>query len=289
MRKTPEGGNPAAQNQINFQAFGVNIGIRSGGAFDLRKMSDRLSDIFPNGFQKIKKSEVVHLYSIVEKGAGAFGLYKNEEEIFVKTTENCLIEYLESHLRSTVAELAIGKVFIHAGVVGWNERAIVIPGSSFAGKTTLVVELVKRGAVYFSDEYAVLDEQGLVYPYPKKLSIRGIIDDYRQLDFTVEELNGKRGVKPLPVGAVLLTEYQKGSRAKIKVQSRGRGLLEILRHSFALRQNPESVLSVLSEMVKYAIILQVKRGEVIEFVDFFIEYIEKEKIFKNPASGGQIL
>jgi hypothetical protein len=278
MKNKSESGDFAAQTQISFQAFGVKIGIRSNGEFDLAKINSRLDGIFPNGYQKIKKSEVEHLYSIVRKKAGKFGLYKNEEEIFINTTEENLIEYMGSHLRSTVAEFAIGKVFIHAGVVGWNGKAIVIPGSSFAGKTTLVVELVKRGAVYYSDEYAVLDEDGLVYPYAKKLSIRGIIDDFQQLDFAVEELNGKRGIVPLPVGAVLLAEYEKGSCAKIKVQSRGHGLMEILGHSFALRQNPEFVLSVLSEMVKYAIILKIKRGEVVEFVDFFLEYIDKKKI-----------
>jgi len=278
MKNIRECADSTARNQINFQAFGVKIGIESNGKFDLTKISSRLDDIFPNGYQTIEKTEIEHLYSIVQKAADGFGLYKDKEEIFIITTEENLVDYLESHLRSTVAEFAVGKVFIHAGVVGWQGKAIVIPGSSFAGKTTLVVELVKRGAVYYSDEYAVLDENGLVYPYPKKLSIRGIIDDFQQLDFAVEELNGKRGIKPLPVGAILLAEYKKGTRANIKVQSRGRGLMEILRHSFALRKNPAYVLSVLSEMVKYAIILQVKRGEVVEFVDFFLEYIEKKNI-----------
>ena len=53
----------------------------------------------------------------------------------------------------------------HAGVVGWRGRAIVIPGRSHAGKSTLVAELVRRGAVYYCDEFAVLHETGRVHPY----------------------------------------------------------------------------------------------------------------------------
>ena len=64
-----------------------------------------------------------------------------------------------------VANYAPDRVFVHAGVVAWRGRALVLPGTSFAGKTTLVAELVRAGAIYYSDEYAVLDEQGRVHPY----------------------------------------------------------------------------------------------------------------------------
>ena len=44
-------------------------------------------------------------------------------------------------------------------IVTWGRgRAIVIPGRTFSGKSTLVAELVRAGATYYSDEYAVEDE-----------------------------------------------------------------------------------------------------------------------------------
>ena len=48
----------------------------------------------------------------------------------------------------------------------------MIPGSSFSGKTTLVRALVDAGAVYYSDEFAALDETGRVFRYAKWLSVR---------------------------------------------------------------------------------------------------------------------
>jgi uridine kinase len=41
---------------------------------------------------------------------------------------------------------------------------IAIPGRSFSGKTSLVTALVRAGAVYYSDEFAVIDRDGLVRP-----------------------------------------------------------------------------------------------------------------------------
>jgi hypothetical protein len=80
---------------------------------------------------------------------------------------------LESEIRQTVAKGAARRTFVHAGVVGWNGRAILVPGRSRSGKTTLVAELVKAGAQYLSDEFAVLDGRGRVHPFAKPLSIRG--------------------------------------------------------------------------------------------------------------------
>ena len=64
-----------------------------------------------------------------------------------------------------LAERARNRIFIHAGVVGWQGRAIVIPGRSFSGKSTLVAALLQAGATYYSDEFAVLDGRGYVHPF----------------------------------------------------------------------------------------------------------------------------
>ncbi len=64
------------------------------------------------------------------------------------------------------------KLAVHAGVIAWNGRVALLPGASQAGKTTLVTELLKRGTVYYSDEYALLDTEGRVHAYPRALMLR---------------------------------------------------------------------------------------------------------------------
>jgi hypothetical protein len=61
---------------------------------------------------------------------------------------------------------------VHSGVVAHDGRAILLPGPTHAGKSTLVAELVRLGAPYFSDEYALIDADGRVHPYPRPMLLR---------------------------------------------------------------------------------------------------------------------
>jgi hypothetical protein len=66
-----------------------------------------------------------------------------------------ILDAFENHLQLWVAEGAPRHAFVHAGVVGWRGRAMVIPRSSHSGKSTLAAALIRAGATYYSDEYAV--------------------------------------------------------------------------------------------------------------------------------------
>ena len=79
---------------------------------------------------------------------------------------------MRSSLHLAVATHARNGVFIHAGVVQLRGAAIVLPGRSMAGKSTLVRALLDAGATHFSEEYAVLDDESRVHPYPKPISCR---------------------------------------------------------------------------------------------------------------------
>src|SRR5262249_26128145 len=99
------------------------------------------------------------------------------------------IQSFDQSLNLGIAERAPARIFVHAGVVGWRGRAIVIPGRSYSGKSTLVAALVRAGATYYSDEYAVLDSRGRVHPYPKPISLRQARDVPPRL-VTAEDLGG---------------------------------------------------------------------------------------------------
>ena len=69
-----------------------------------------------------------------------------------------------SRIELLVAAALPDRVAVHAGVVAFAGRAVVIPGPSHSGKSTLVQALVEAGATYLSDEFALLDEAGRVWP-----------------------------------------------------------------------------------------------------------------------------
>jgi hypothetical protein len=177
-----------------------------------------------------------------------------------------LYEVFERDLRLTVAEFACDRIFVHAGVVGWRGQAILLPGTSYSGKTTLVAELLRAGADYYSDEYAVLDARGRVHPYPKPLSVREAGKQGRQTDYPVEKFGGRTGVGALDVGLVLLSVYEAGARWRPRPVSPGRAVLALLAHTVAARSRPAAALAALYGAVSGAMVLRGRRGEAHEVV-----------------------
>lgn len=167
---------------------------------------------------------------------------------------------LESDLRLYVAETAPRRVFVHAGAVGWRGRAVLIPGRSLSGKTMLVSELVRAGAEYYSDEYAVLDARGRVHPFAQPLGVRAS-GSLRQEPVDVETLGGKTGRGALPVGLVVVTGYRSKARWRPKELSAGRGALELLANTVPARRDPERVMSALQNATATATVLGGARGE----------------------------
>ncbi len=262
------------QYHFTFESYGVRIGIQSNNERFLKRIENHIPNIVPKAFIIDNNLKAEHDFLINVKKSGLFELYKDGEKITAGESEENFFNFSSSKIRLTIAEYADSKVFIHAGVVGWNGKAIVVPARSYQGKTTLVKELVKKGALYYSDEYAVLDEKGFVHPFPKTLSIRGIIDKYTQLETTAESFGGKVGTEPLPVGLVLLTEYERDAKWQPEILSAGNGILELLAHTIPVRYKPQFSLQVLNKLTNHAIIAKSKRGEAENFVDLLLKFFE---------------
>jgi hypothetical protein len=202
---------------------------------------------------------------------GCFALVKDTDEALLRVVCDekpvagpfdlrLALGILDAELRMYIALHAPDHVFVHAGVVGVGERAIVLPGRSFAGKTTLVAALVQAGAEYWSDEYAVLDADGLVHPYPKPLSVR--IDASRATDERpIESLGGRAGDRPLPVALIAFTNYRPGVAWALRPCTAGEGAVKLLEHSIAARSRPEQVLAAVRRAATDAAILEGDRGD----------------------------
>lgn len=244
-------------------AFGVSAGVRVSDASAL----EAVRALLPPGWRHSPRAAVNRLYSLCVGGEGSrrgtrhFNLlYRGAGLIARSLRLEDVYDVLESDLRLYVAERATRRVFVHAGVVGWEGRAILIPGRSFTGKTTLVAELVRAGAVYYSDEYAVLDARGFVHPYARPLAVREG-DGPRQTRRPVEEFGGRAGKGPLPVGLVVVTRYEHGGRWSPRRLTPGEGVLEMLSNTVSARRSPERALTVLSNVADRAVILSGTRGE----------------------------
>jgi hypothetical protein len=264
---------------FSFISYGRRIGIRSNDPHVLERLRDRL----PPGWKPSSSHVVERLYSFVAGGPTSRAgvrrfnlLYGDITQLARSNDIDQVLETFESDLRLFVAETARRRLFVHAGVVGWRDQAILIPGRSMSGKTSMVVELVRAGATYYSDEYAILDEQGRVHPFPKTISIReqGL---YRQTEYPVETFGGRRGVKPLPIGLVLVTNYRAGARWRPQSVSTGQGVLELLSHTISARRQPEKALVVLQRALAHASIIKGPRGEAHELTASILKRVEEKE------------
>ena len=259
---------------MSFNAYGVRVGLRVNNSAILTDLVARL----PPGSKPASFKMVDHLYSLIGSGAKpdskvrrlSLG-YWNLLRFARARAFDDVLEAFESHVQLTVAEYAPRRVFVHAGVVGWNDRAILIPGLSHSGKTTLVAELIRAGATYYSDEYAVLDARGRVHPYPRALGIRLHSGESKKL--RAEEIGATVGSKPLRVGLVVSTNFKDGGRWRPRQVTRGGGVLELMSNTVSARSQPELALTVLPLALESAQILKGARGEAAEIVDSILARI----------------
>ena len=264
---------------FSIKSYGVRIGIRSNETAGL----DLARPHLPHQHEVVDLPVVDRLYSIIIGGESSrrtvrrFNLlYADHVRIARSLDITEIFERLESDLRLFVAEVARHRVFVHAGVVGWKGRAIVIPGRSYSGKSTLVSELVKAGATYYSDEYAVFDSRGRVYPFPKPLEMR-TSGDWKQTKVDVEHFGGRTATKPIPVGLVMVTEFKQGAHWRPRPLSGGQAVLALLANTVSARRQPEKALGALQRVVTDAQTLKGKRGEAGKIAQSILATVEKNR------------
>ncbi len=248
---------------IGFVAYGMRIGIRVSTPEVLARLPahlppelrpadsplvDRLYSLRVGGTQGARK--VRHL-NLLYAGAMRLARTSDLEDV---------LDVLENDIQLYLAESARSRLFVHAGVVGWRGRAIVLPGHSFSGKTTLVATLVRAGATYYSDEYAVFDRQGRVHPYARPLSMRAEPGGSSRR-CSAEELGGVAGTRPLPVGLIALSEYRPGEEWLPRSLYPGQGVLALLAHTVSARRRPAAALATLEQATSGASVLKGFRGE----------------------------
>jgi hypothetical protein len=257
-----------------FSAFGVRVGVR----VNVPGVLPRILSMLPPGWKKSRRVVVQRLYSLLVAEDGERPgmrrlhlLYADHLRVARCAALEQLLEAFEADLHLFTATASSDLTFLHAGVVGWQGRAIVVPGSSFSGKTTLVREMLRLGATYYSDEFAVVDNSGLVHPFARPLGIREEGSD-AQTRYTAERLGATVGMRPLPVGMAVISEYQRGARWRPVPLSQGQGALELLANSVAVRREPRQTLSRVHELARQAVFVKGTRGEAREAAESILSF-----------------
>ena len=238
----------------------VRIGLRSTDPDSL----SGLSDLMPAGTIPLARGPVDRLYSVIRggevRGSRRYHIVYADHVRIARTFDwNEVKDALQTDMEMFVAGACRDRVFVHAGVVGLDGRAIVIPGRSGSGKTTLVQAFVRAGAEYLSDEYAVVDSRGRVHAFPRQPVVRS--EDGTRHRQSKESFRFATPLKPLPLGLVAVVPYNAGESFRTRDISPARGALELMKNAPAARSRPDMILHVLTRAASGARAVQGRRGD----------------------------
>lgn len=184
---------------------------------------------------------------------------------------------LASQAEYAIAEHSPLYVFVHAGVVEIDGCALLFPGESFVGKSTLVAALVQDGANYFSDEYAVITDEGLVIPYRRQIALRNSLffpegrTDLSALAPVMDEmLNG------IPMNLVLFSTYKVKGEWSCTSLDRTSTLIELCKNTVGFRSRPDMSFNHLNRLLDRGSGHTCIRGEARETIDHIMGLLRQK-------------
>jgi len=249
--------------QVHFRAYGTSFAIRATddellGAARARAVmlgwcqSSATAGEVRYAFRRVTTAD--------SRGSPLYHLTCDGEVVRSSPDFDAVIEAFEDHAKIQTAARSSAMLFVHAGVVAWRGRGILIPGRSRAGKSTLVHALLREGAEYYSDEFALLDPEGRVHPYPVPLSLRADRSaPSRRVQ--AEALGASTAQSPTFVDVILATQYRRRARWRPQPLSKGEAFLVLMDNTVAARQPPARTMPVLREAVLRAAAWRSWRGE----------------------------
>jgi predicted 2-oxoglutarate/Fe(II)-dependent dioxygenase YbiX len=275
--------------ELILESYGVRV--RVVDAADAGICSS-LADVLPPGSERGQPAAVEICYVLRRSRPGgtepgAYTVLRDGEARFHAPAPEAAVQWLCGEIDSAIALNSRAGLFVHAGVVGWRGRAIVVPGRSMTGKSTLVAELVRRGATYYSDEFAVLDDEGRVHPYARTPMLR----DARSGGARRAGPPALRSVErvPLPVSLIVSTPFQADASWCPKVVTGARAVLPIIDNTLLARVEAARTLRLSARMATSVVTLEgvrpgaeVAAPRILEFLDGLLDASPSA----SPGSAG---
>ena len=123
--------------EIFFEGYGARIGVR----FTDRHLGAQLALRPSPGTHLAPPGKVDRTLSVF-RDEGRYWIYGDDDMKCQPELQADLLDAFDTHLRAAFAEFARHTLFVHGGAVGWKGKAVIFPGKSQAGKSTLVAALV---------------------------------------------------------------------------------------------------------------------------------------------------
>lgn len=262
---------------LPFSMFGVRIEVRVEDA----SLVERIQACLPSRSGADASARIDRTYEILSTLPGLAGTASSDSRaadrylladralVGQSSDVGTLCDHFQSDLERFLARRARTHAFVEAGVVGWQGRGIVIPGRRVSGKTTLVDALVRQGADYYSDQYAVLDPNGLVSPFRPSF-------DERNAQLPQDRSSGEFGGParpPIPVGYIVVAEYKPGAVWHPHRLTPGQAVVALLSHAPAARHQPGYLLRTFKTAARSAVTWSGTRGDATAFATHLLNEV----------------
>jgi hypothetical protein len=253
---------------FGIQAFGLGIRVECESA-ETRQMLNKYL-LPPMGrYDMPADSALINLQVLEEQGGLSISINAQQVATAINARDAVLasVKALDD---AVVKNLKLYRA-IHAGAVTLNGRALLIPGSTHAGKSSLVAQLLRNGANLLSDEYALIDNRGCVHAYPRPMLLRN--GSHKQSPVLPEELNANFAEGPANVGWILALHYDPQAGWHVEEISQGEAVILLLSNTpHEMEQSPE-MISHFSCMSADAACYSGTRGDFTEATERILELV----------------
>jgi hypothetical protein len=264
--------------------YGVAIRVvDAAGAGVTQRLRDMLAPEFVagDGATSLAASYVVTTDTRATAEQSGYRVSRDGSVVFVAATEEDVVAWLCQDIDNTVAQRSQQMLFVHAGVIGWRGLAIVVPGRSYTGKSTLVAEMVRRGAVYYSDEFAVLDDMGMVHAYRRPLGLRRETPPSPDLRLS----RGDASPEPLAIAVVVAGPYQPEIAWRPAVVRGARAVLPLIDGTVLGREESARMLRIAARLAPGMVTLQGPRPEATDVAAELLDLVDDALVSQALGAG----
>jgi hypothetical protein len=189
---------------------------------------------------------------------GGWRLTLDGRRIAAAVDSEDLLAAFEHHLPIAVASRTDRGVALHAALVSWQGKGVLLPGVSFSGKSTLVAALVDAGARFEADDLVLVEGSGAARGIPRALVLR---ENRGRTRRSPASLGWQPRLHPLPVERVLFLRFDPAGRLAWEPLTPATAALFLFAHAIDTKRDPARLLTALSALVSGSRTVQGLRGE----------------------------
>jgi hypothetical protein len=249
-------------------AFGCNFEVAA--CPEAQTVLDRY--IFPSLPRRSAGEGDPDIFIRIAQASGQFRLLVNNAFVASAPVVVKLVPSLIRVLDDAVIQRLKALHAVHAGAVLWRGRVLLLPGVTHSGKSSLVAELLRHGATYFSDEYALIDREGRVHPYPRPLLLRHGRPE--QVPVLAEECDAAVGHAPAPVGWVLSLMYESAGAWSVTPVPQSMATLNLLQNTPHVLADSPDMVSAFQCAVAGADCYTGRRADAVDAADQIVRMLE---------------